>query len=77
MDDGESGAAALPRDMADRALLPDLTDAASDLSALASPFDRPTVDPLGLSVLLPGILERKVPRNERLDSLVSALLKDG
>lgn len=56
-------------------LLPDLTEAASDFSA--SGFARPANDPLGLSVLTPGILFRSAPLNDLLDSFVSALLKDG
>ena len=62
--------------MADRALFPDLTDAASDLSPVVSALLIPNVEFLGLSVLLPGILDLKA-LNDRIDSLVSALLKDG
>lgn len=76
--EGESGVSArLPRDMADRELLPDRTDAASDLSPLASPLLSPAVELRGLSVLDPGILERKAPRMDLLDSLVSAFVKEG
>lgn len=60
----------LPRDFA---LRPDFTEAASDFS---SPFDR-MVEFRGLSVFPePGILDRRV-LNERDDSLVSDLLKEG
>jgi hypothetical protein len=63
--------------MADRELLPDRTDAASDLSGIAeSPLLSPDVELRGLSVLL-GILDLNAPRRDRVDSLVSALLKDG
>jgi hypothetical protein len=54
-----------------------LTEATSDLSATASPFDKPDVDPLGLSVFPPDTFERMAPRNDLFDSLVSALLNDG
>jgi hypothetical protein len=64
------------RDMADLALLPDFTEAASDFSAGASPFDS-MVEFRGLSVFpLPGILDRR-ERKERDESLVSDRLKDG
>jgi hypothetical protein len=53
-----------------------LTDAPSDLS-VPSPFKRPEEDPLGLSVLEPGILDLIAPLNDLLDSLVSALLNEG
>jgi hypothetical protein len=36
----------------------------------------PDVEARGLSVFVPGILDRK-PRRDRVDSLVSALLNDG
>ncbi len=62
---------------ADNPLLPDLTDATSDLSAVASPLDKPVVEPLGLSVLLPGILDLSAPRKDLVDSFVSALLNEG
>ena len=60
-------------------LLPvDLVEAASDLSTpplLVSKLDN---EFRGLSDLpLPGILDRKEPRKDRVDSLVSDLLKDG
>lgn len=42
----------------------------------SSPLENPDVDALGLSVLLPGILDLSA-RNDLVDSLVSALLKDG
>jgi hypothetical protein len=51
-----------------------LTEPASDLSV----WGREEVDPRGLSALrAPGIFERMEPRNERSDSLVSDLEKDG
>jgi hypothetical protein len=62
----------LARLCGDLLLLPDLTEAVSAASPLAS-----TAELLGLSVLPePGILERK-ERNDREDSLVSDLLKEG
>jgi hypothetical protein len=71
----ESESARLARVCDDLPLRPDLTDPASDFSSV-SPFAR-IAEPLGLSVLPePGILERR-ERNEREDSLVSDLLKDG
>ena len=42
-----------------------------------SPLASPDVDVLGLSVLEPGILDLIAPLNDLVDSLVSALLKDG
>lgn len=73
---GDIGEAALFRDMADFALFPDLTEAASDFSPEASPFDR-MAEFRGLSVFpLPGILDRR-ERKERDESFVSDLLKDG
>ena len=57
------------------ALLPDLTEAASDFST--SGLVRPADDPLGLSVFTPGILFRSAPLNDLFDSFVSALLNDG
>jgi hypothetical protein len=68
----------LNRDTLDLPLFPDRTEAASFLaeSLAASPLDR-IAEFLGLSVLpLPGILDRN-PRNDRDESLVSDLLKDG
>lgn len=59
------------REMLERPLLPDRTEAASPVSPLA------TMEFLGLSVLpLPGILDRN-PRKDRVESLVSDLLKEG
>lgn len=53
-----------------------MTDAASDLST--SGLVNPAVDPLGLSVFdVPGILDRMAPLKDRIDSFVSALLKEG
>lgn len=76
--EGESGGSArLPLDMAERELLPDLTDATSDLSTTVSPLLSPETELRGLSVLLPGILDRKAPRMDLLDSLVSAFVNDG
>ncbi len=62
----------------DLLLFPDFTDAASDLSAEASPFPlERMVEFRGLSVFpLPGILDRR-DRNEREDSFVSDLLNEG
>jgi len=83
-DSGESGSMVesgrLTLETPDLALRPDLTDAASDFStaaaAAASPLDS-KVEFLGLSVFPPpGILDRK-ERNERVESLVSDLLKLG
>jgi hypothetical protein len=48
----------------------------SDRSATCSPLTKPDVEFRGLSVL-PRILEPKEERNDRVDSLVSALLKEG
>lgn len=75
---GESGASTLlDLDMADLPLRPDRTEAASDLSATTvSPLLNPEVEFRGLSVL-PGIFDLKAPRRDRVDSLVSALLKEG
>ena len=74
-DTGESGELVL--EMAERPLFPERKDPASDLSTRVSPLLNPDVELRGLSVLpLPGILDLK-PRNERMDSLVSALLKEG
>jgi hypothetical protein len=70
---GESGAVL---DIADRELFPDRTDPASDLSTSVSPLLNPDVEFRGLSVLLPGILDRRA-RKDRMDSFVSALLNDG
>ena len=75
---GESGASPLlPLDKADFELFPDRTDAASDLSPSRSPLTNPEVEFRGLSLLLPGIFDLNAPLNDRLDSLVSALLNDG
>lgn len=61
---------------ADFELLPDMTDAASDLST--SGLVNPETDALGLSVFdVPGILERMAPLKDLMDSFVSALLKEG
>jgi hypothetical protein len=67
----------LIRELLDRPLFPDLTDAASTgFSVGDSPLAR-LEEPRGLSVLLlPGILERS-ERRDRDDSLVSDLLKEG
>ncbi len=67
----------LARDALDRPLRPERTEAASvALSFEESPFAR-LDDARGLSdLLLPGILERS-ERNDRDDSLVSDLLKEG
>jgi hypothetical protein len=62
--------------MPDLPLFPDLTEAASDLSSDASPLERPEVELRGLSVLDPGIFDLK-DLNDREDSLVSDLLKEG
>jgi hypothetical protein len=60
----------------ERPLLPDLTDDATSGFSGASPLVR-MAELLGLSVLPePGILERK-ERNERDESRVSVLLKEG
>ncbi len=75
--DGESGASVRPVfDKADRELLPDFTEAASDLSSVVSPLPRADREALGLSVLVPGILDLKALK-DLVDSFVSALLKDG
>jgi hypothetical protein len=60
----EVDALLLPPDLA---LVVDLTDAASDLSPLMDPVPpSPADDDLGLSIFpLPGILERRDPRNDR------------
>jgi hypothetical protein len=56
-------------------LLPDLTEAASDFSGVSPLVSMAEL--LGLSVFPePGILERR-ERNERDESLVSVLLKEG
>ena len=74
---GESGSSVRPLfARADLELFPDLTDPASVLSTIASPLLNPDVEARGLSVLVPGILDRKA-RKDRVDSLVSALLNDG
>lgn len=65
--------ARLARDIADRLLLPDRIEPASDLS---SPFARPAVEFRGLSVLLPGILDRSALK-DRVESFVSDLLNEG
>jgi hypothetical protein len=67
----------LAREALDRPLFPERTEAASfTLSFEESPFAR-LEDARGLSALpLPGILDRR-ERNDRDDSLVSDLLKDG
>lgn len=68
----------LRRDTLDLALRPDRTEAASFLAVSfgVSPLDR-IAELLGLSVLpLPGILDRR-ERNDRVESLVSDLLKEG
>jgi hypothetical protein len=72
-DNGESGAVL---EIADRELFPDRIDPASDLSTSVSPLLNPDVELRGLSVLLPGILDRSA-RKDRVDSFVSALLNDG
>lgn len=83
---GEAGAceagciesARLALDALDLALVADLIDAASDLSVPPETVSIWDSDVLGLSVfMLPGILDRIEPRNERVDSFVSDLLKDG
>lgn len=58
----------------DLLLLPDFMDDTSDLSV--SPFGKPAVEFLGLSVFLLGIFER-IERNDLVESLVSALLNEG
>jgi len=73
---GEGISFRLARDTADLPLLDDLTEAASDFSAVGSPLAS-MAELLGLSVLLdPGILERN-DRKDRDESLVSERLKDG
>jgi hypothetical protein len=64
-----------PRDRAERLLLPDLMEAASDLSRLVS-AERPDVEVRGLSVLVPGIFDRSELK-DRVEPLVSDLLKEG
>lgn len=59
---------------AERVLLPDLTDAASDLSF--SVPDIMDIEFRGLSVLVPGIFDLN-DRKDLDDSLVSDLLNDG
>jgi hypothetical protein len=72
---GESGEFVL--EIAERPPFPERKDPASDLSTSASPLLNPDVELRGLSVLPPpGILDLS-PRNDRMDSLVSALLNDG
>lgn len=73
MDDGEVGVIAGSEALD---FLPDLLDLSvseSDLSA--SPLDR-SAEFRGLSVLFPGILDRRVLK-DLADSLVSDLLKEG
>lgn len=72
---GESGSSPVPLS-ADRELLPDFTDPASDLSTSVSPLLKFEVELRGLSVLFPGILDLK-PRKDLVDSFVSALLNEG
>lgn len=74
--DGEFGSDAEPTAPLDAALFPDTIDAASEFASSVSPLLKPEVELRGLSVLLPGIFDRRA-RNDRVDSLVSALLKDG
>jgi hypothetical protein len=69
----------LPLDSAERILLPDTADAASDLSAFESPLA--DIEFLGDSVLsdfelLPGIFDRS-DLNDRVESLVSDLENEG
>ncbi len=78
----EPDIARLVLDAPDLALVVDLIDATSDLSAL--PEFGPSlpgstdVDALGLSVLaLPGIFDLMAPLREREDSFVSDLLNEG
>ncbi len=59
----------------DLPLVADLIDAASERSA--APESRFEREALGLSDLVPGILDLMTPRKERDDSLVSDLLNDG
>lgn len=49
----------------------------SDLSVWLSTWDRPDVDARGLSLALPGILERIEPRSDRRESLVSEREREG
>lgn len=69
----------LPLDSAERILLPDKADAASDLSAFESPLA--DIEFLGDSVLsdfelLPGIFDRSALK-DRVESLVSDLENEG
>ena len=73
---GPGESARLVLDRADFPLLPDRTDAASDLSTTASPLLRFEEEFRGLSVLLPGIFDLR-PLSDLIDSFVSVLLKDG
>lgn len=73
MDDGEIGDTAGSEDLAFLPDLEDLSVSESDLSP--SPLDS-RAEFRGLSVLLPGILDRRVLK-DLADSLVSDLLKDG
>lgn len=73
MDDGEVGVMAGSEDLVLLADLLDLSVSESDLSP--SPLDN-RAEFRGLSVLLPGILDRRVLK-DLADSLVSDLLKDG
>lgn len=62
---------------ADRELLPDFTDVASERSTTSvSTLLRLDVEFRGLSFLPPGILDLR-PRKDLVDSFVSALLKEG
>lgn len=65
----------------DFALIADRTDAASDLSiavVLAGVSDgRPALELRGLSVLIAGSFDLREFRRERVESFVSALLKEG
>jgi hypothetical protein len=58
-------------------LTTDLTDAASDLSAIALPVSKPADEDLGLSLLPFGILERMADLIDLDDSFVSERLKEG
>lgn len=58
-------------------LIPDLMDDASAFSGPPLSMGRPALELRGLSVFEPGILDLIELRNDRDDSLVSVLLKDG
>lgn len=73
MDDGEVGVIAGSEDLPFLADLLDLSVSESDLSP--SPLDS-NAEFRGLSVLVPGILDRSVLK-DLADSLVSDLLKEG